>query len=179
MRRHALRAISVRGALISVLCLVVALLLFPTVVVSAEESSYSEECWKADATELSFLEKVNEVRLERGLKPVRLDDHLSRVTQNHSHVMRAEQRLYHTRGAKLYRQVSGEEVLGETVGRGTSSDRLFEAFMQSPAHRNVILTKHFRFLGVGISYDNDGSLWTTLLFESQTNPGTTLRMDPC
>ena len=159
------------------LCLV-STLLFPIALTPAAAGSYAEECWTADANELAFLDKVNEVRRNHGLQPVRLDDHLSRVSQNHSHVMRTEQRLYHSPGSQLYRRVSGEQVLGEAVGRGTSTDRLFEEFMRSPAHRAVILKGHFRFLGVGVSYD-DASIWTTLLFESKTNPGTTMRMAPC
>ena len=175
MRQRALRAHD--WSLKLALCLVTALLL-PIVMAPVAASSTAEECWTADANELSFLDKVNEVRRDRGLSPVRLDDHLARVAQHHSHVMRTDQRLFHTPGRKLYRQVSGEEVLGEAVGRGTTTDRLFEAFMQSSAHRAVILQKHFRFLGVGVSYDN-GLMWTTLLFESETNPGTAMRMDPC
>lgn len=141
-------------------------------------SASSRECWTADANERAFLQKVNAVRRNRGLTPVKMDDHLSRVALKHSRVMRFDQRLFHTSSSTLHRLVTREEALGEAVGWGTSVDRLFEAFMDSPSHRSVILDKQFRFLGVGDSYQT-GSLWTTLLFESETNPGTTLRMTPC
>jgi uncharacterized protein YkwD len=156
----------------------ISVLLAPILIAPTASASYTEECWTADATELWLLHKVNAVRRVRGLAPVRLDDHLSRVAQSHSHVMRSEQRLFHTSDRRLDRQVTGEEALGENVGWGTSSERLFEAFMDSRPHRSVILDRHFKFLGIGASYQ-DGDLWTTLLFESESNPGTTMRMARC
>lgn len=158
--------------------LLISVLSFPILMAPAASGSYREECWHADATEMAFLRKVNAARRIRGLAPVKLDNELSRVAQRHSHVMRADQRLFHTPDSKLHRQVSGEESLGEAVGRGTSGERLFRAFMDSPSHRSVILDRHFRFFGIGASYEV-GELWTTLLFESEADPGTTLRMAPC
>jgi uncharacterized protein YkwD len=50
---------------------------------------------------------------------------------------------------------SGDWALGEDIGWGTGSastpDSIFRAFMNSPPHRRVILSRDFREIGVGVA----------------------------
>ena len=54
-------------------------------------------------------------------------------------------------------------VAGENVGAGGSMRALFDAFMKSDVHRDNILGRGFRRVGIGV-YAHDGFLWVTLIF---------------
>lgn len=145
---------------------------------SAQGSFGGEECWATDESELRFFEKVNQARVAHGRRALTLDPELSRVAQRHSYRMKVAQRLFHTPTVRLHRQVTNWDILGENVGRGRTPDTLHSAFMQSKAHRHVLLSKEFTFVGVGVSYE-DGRLWATILFHASDDPGTTMDMTPC
>ena len=72
-------------------------------------------------------------------------------------------RIFHTDslGAKLT-SVSWRQA-GENVGAGGSMRALYDAFMQSKPHRENILERGFRRVGIGV-YAHDGFLWVTLIF---------------
>ena len=72
-------------------------------------------------------------------------------------------RIFHTAslGSKLT-SVSWN-VAGENVGAGGSMWALYEAFMKSDPHRDNILGRGFRRVGVGV-YAHGGFLWVTLIF---------------
>ena len=54
-------------------------------------------------------------------------------------------------------------VAGENVGAGLSMRTLYEAFMDSDGHRDNILERRFRRVGIGV-YAHDGFLWVTMIF---------------
>lgn len=141
------------------------------------KGNQDEECWTWDESELGFLERINEARRRHGLRAVDLDPELSKVAQHHSYHMKTEQRLYHTPAEKLRERVTNWELLGENVGRGSEVDSLHRSFMESDDHRQVVLNEEFRFVGIGVSHDED-QMWVTILLEARENPGTTMEMDP-
>ena len=55
---------------------------------------------------------------------------------------------------------------GENVGRGHDLAQLFQAFMDSPAHRDNILSAGFTHVTVGCVTDGGGQLWVTQNFWS-------------
>ena len=134
-----------------------------------------EPCWKWDAAEREFAEKINQERERRDIPRVRLDPELSRVAQRHSYEMQSDQRLYHTPEETLRRRVTRWEILGENVGVGGSVDSLHRAFMESDEHRQIILYRDFNYVGVGVRYDPD-RIWVTVIFEAYEDPGTTMDM---
>ncbi len=97
------------------------------------------------------------------------------MSSYHSYNMARYQRLYHTPEDKLRERVTRWEILGENVGRGASVDSLHQAFMDSRAHRDVVLYKPFNYVGVGV-VQKDGNMWVTILFEAYEDPGTTMSM---
>lgn len=55
-------------------------------------------------------------------------------------------------------------VAGENVGVGGSSQAIFDAFMNSPAHKANIIDGRFTKTGVGAYYTADGRLWVVQVF---------------
>jgi uncharacterized protein YkwD len=85
------------------------------------------------------------------------------MANEHSQQMAKAGRIFHTvsLGSKL--TFVSWSVAGENVGAGGSMRDLFDAFMKSDAHRQNILGRGFRRVGVGV-YAHDGFLWVTLIF---------------
>ena len=135
-------------------------------------------CWRPRASELGFQRKLNDVRRAAGLPTLKFDPELSRAARYHTWQMADIDKLYHTPSDKLKRRVTNWVVLGENVGVGGSVTSLHDAFMNSPAHKDNIVLPGFNHVGIGASQRGD-RLWVTVIFESATNPGTTLRMPSC
>lgn len=49
--------------------------------------------------------------------------------------------------------------LGENVGYGADSQKVFNAFMGSPTHKATILNSNFKYLGVGAARSSTGTLY--------------------
>jgi uncharacterized protein YkwD len=86
--------------------------------------------------------------------------------------------LHHTSESALRRRVTNWSTLGENVGVGGTVDSLHAAFMASPAHKDNVLYTSFRHVGIGV-VERNGRMWVTVIFEAQTDPGTTLNMPNC
>ena len=134
-------------------------------------------CWQWTPAEQEFHAKINQERERREIPRLRLDPELSKVAERHSYEMREAGRLYHTPEDKLRNRVTRWEILGENVGVGASADSLHRAFMDSDAHRRIILHRPFNYVGVGVKLDGD-RMWVTVIFEAYLDPGTTLEMPP-
>jgi uncharacterized protein YkwD len=135
-------------------------------------------CWDVKGAERGFAKRINDVRgkTQRGM--LRLDPELSRTARLHSREMAKQDKLYHTPNQKLSKRVTNWTILGENVGVGGDVQSLHDAFMASPAHADNVLYDSFRHMGVGVIKDGS-KMWVTVIFEAQTNPGTTLRMPNC
>lgn len=123
-------------------------------------------------------ERINLARRLRGDTRLRLDPELTRVARTHAREMIARGSLFHSPQQVLTRKVTNWNILGENIGVGGGVASLHQAFMDSPDHRANILYDPFRHVGVGVVRD-DGRMWVTIIFESQRDPGTTLRMPRC
>jgi uncharacterized protein YkwD len=148
----------------------------PAVTATAQTSQGG--CWDVKGAERGFAKRINDVRgvAKRGM--LRLDPELSRAARLHTREMVKLDKLYHTPSDKLSKRVTNWTVLGENVGVGGDVQSLHQAFMASPAHADNVLYDSFRHMGVG-TVKADGKLWVTVIFEAQTNPGTTLDMPNC
>jgi uncharacterized protein YkwD len=123
--------------------------------------------------------KMNGARNRRGLPPIQLDRHLSKVSRVHTNAMVDQRTLYHTSASVLTRRVTRWISLGENVGRTPRGVRsLHRSMMNSAGHRANILNSAFTYVGVG-TVKKGGSLWMTVTFESRRNPGTRLPMPSC
>ena len=135
-------------------------------------------CWGYKADERGFAKKINAARSATGKAKLNLDPELSRAARKHTYEMVHKHLLHHTPESALRRRVTNWNTLGENVGVGGTVDSLHVAFMNSPTHRANVLYSSFRHVGVGVVRRN-GRMWVTVIFEAQTNPGTTLSMPRC
>ena len=135
-------------------------------------------CFRNKPAELGFFNKINTERRTRSRVQLKLDPHLTKVARKHSREMTAKNLLHHTETEALKRRVTHWQMLGENVGVGGTVDSLHRAFMQSPSHRDNVLYSTFRHIGIG-TRERHGRLWVTVVFEAESNPGTTLRMPNC
>ena len=87
--------------------------------------------------------------------------------------------LEHTPIGTLAERVTNWIELGENIGSSTEGLRnMMKAMMDSPVHRANILNPTYTYIGVGTKRSG-GTIWATITFEAQEDPGTTLRMPRC
>jgi len=135
-------------------------------------------CFSYKAEERAFFKKTNVARKIAGRGELRLDRELTRVARRHTWEMTDKDVLHHTSETAMRRRVTNWQLLGENVGVGGTVDSLQVAFMNSPDHKGNIVHRGFRNVGIGTRKAH-GRLWVTVVFEAETNPGTTLRMPSC
>jgi uncharacterized protein YkwD len=148
--------------------------LLPLATATASDSG----CWTTRPAERGFAQKINQARNTTGRSHLRLDPELSRAARKHTFEMVRKDLLHHTSESALRRRVTNWSTLGENVGVGGTVESLHAAFMASPAHKDNILYSSFRHVGIG-TVQRNGRMWVTVIFEAQTNPGTTLNMPNC
>jgi uncharacterized protein YkwD len=118
-----------------------------------------------DAVSVVTVCLVNRERTTRGLKPLALQGQLSAASLGFSALMVREQFFSHvapdgtdmvdrlSRAGYIRNNLSGWNV-GENIGWGTGSyatpAEMVKAWMDSPGHRENILNKEFREIGIGV-----------------------------
>ena len=138
----------------------------------------SQHCFAHKAEEKGFFSKLNRARRAAGRSTLNLDRQLTKVARKHTKEMVEENLLHHTSSPALRRRVTHWQMLGENVGVGNTVDSLHVAFMNSPGHKANIMYNEFRHVGIGTRQAH-GRLWVTVIFEAESNPGTTLFMSSC
>ena len=162
-----------------VLGLVAGALLSAMIPATVAVATTDSPCWKVRDAERSFAQKINGARDNAGVGNLNLDPELSKAARKHTKSMKNQDELYHTPGNKLADRVTNWTILGENVGVGGNVDSLHQAFMNSPGHKANIVYGAFKHVGVGVKEDKSGDMWVTVIFEAQTNPGTSLNMPDC
>ena len=110
--------------------------------------------------EAQFVSKINSIRESMGLAPLAAHGELRSVARGWSDQMAADGGISHN--GNLGGQVSGNWTkLGENVGVGGDVASLMTAFVNSPAHYRNITDPAFNYVGVGVSYGDDGRMYTT------------------
>jgi uncharacterized protein YkwD len=105
---------------------------------------------------------VNTERISRGLKPFGWDDELAAKARGWAQQMADTNTVVHsdlTDGIS-----SGWAVLGENVGAGQTIDQVHDAFMNSPEHRRVILSRSYNTMGIGV-YERNGEYWVVEVYK--------------
>ena len=156
---------------------VIMVAMFPGLTANATTSQQGRYCWRYKTSERSFVQKMNGARDRAGRSNLHIDKQLTKVARVHTKAMARTNRLYHTPSSTLSSRVTKWRILGENVGVGGSVTSLHQAFMHSPAHRDNVLFGQYRHVGVGVKMDGN-TMWVTVVFESQVDPGTTLRVAP-
>jgi uncharacterized protein YkwD len=106
---------------------------------------------------------MNDARSDRGAVALYRGWRLRAIADEHSRRMAEAGRIFHTVSLGSRLSSVSWHVAGENVGAGGSMRALFDAFMRSAPHRDNILERRFRRVGIGI-YTHDGFVWVTLIF---------------
>jgi uncharacterized protein YkwD len=112
--------------------------------------------------EWRLLERVNAVRADHGLRPLRMRDGLRAYAGGHSTRMTAARTLFHTPNFGV---ICCWSAIAENVAYGYSVRQVHQMFMGSPGHRANILDARMRGVGIGIVRRGD-QLWVTQVFRA-------------
>jgi len=118
-----------------------------------------------------LVQLINQARSQNGLHTLTVTSGTSTVAANWTEHLDRAQALSHNPNLGPELESHGSPnwtIYGENVGEGptSSADTLFQAYMNSPEHRDNILGSKFRFLGVGVVFDGS-TAWNTLDFVDQ------------
>ena len=133
-------------------------------------------CYRYSKKDRQLVKKTNAARANADVRKLSLDPHLSRVARRQARTMARRANLFHT--PSLGSLVTRWRSLGENVGYASTVKAVHSAYMGSPVHKANILKSAYRHLGVGVK-KKGAYVWTTVVFESRRNPGTTLSMPSC
>jgi hypothetical protein len=150
-----------RPAIIAILALVAGFFLLGSP--AADAASYSPSSY---ATRLLSL--VNQAREQQGLRPLTATSGTGTVAASWTNHMAANHTLAHNPDLAHDLSTHGSShwmTYGENVGQGyaTNPDGLFKAYMNSPEHRDNILTGAYRYVGVGVTFSGRVA-WNTFDF---------------
>lgn len=115
--------------------------------------------------EARYIEAINEIRSDAGLEPLTSHPELTEQARDWSIQLRSNDQLSHAEDLSI--GITGNWTkLGENVGVGPDDQlaEIFDAFVASPAHFANLMDPDFRFVGVGVVYDEQGRMWTTHRF---------------
>ena len=119
------------------------------------------------ACEREMLGHMNDARAQRGTAPLAGDDRIVPVSRDWTRTMAERQQLQHNPdyAGQVFAARPEAARAGENVGRAHGSNAsLFQAFVESPGHRDAILAPGYTHAGVGCVVDGGGQLWVTVNF---------------
>jgi uncharacterized protein YkwD len=106
---------------------------------------------------------INTERSAQGLAQLRMITKAVGVARKHTGNMAQQGSIYHNQNlARQMRRVRWS-VLGENVGVGGDTAQLHQAFMDSPPHRQNVMSGEYERIGVG-SLASGGRVWVTVVF---------------
>jgi len=112
---------------------------------------------KVNDYRIQLLNRINQYRQGKGLKPLNLDPCLNKVAQEHSKWMSAKGTFSHTGGngssPKQRCTDAGCVCDAETIFFSTdiTGKKCFESWLKSPEHKKIMLGNHTK-VGIGISH---------------------------
>ena len=114
---------------------------------------------------------INDARAQHGLRALTVTSGTSTVAANWTNHLDQQQALSHNPDLGHQLETHGSPnwtAYGENVGDGptSSADKLFQAYMNSPEHRDNILGSAYRYVGIGVVFDHS-TAWNTLDFVDQ------------
>ena len=137
--------------------------------------AHASEGSRTAATETYVVRKINDIRAEHGLAPLNVSGKLRTAARRQSSDMAANNFLSHvdSKGNNLEVRIArvgatGWSTIGENVGQSmgyrNNSDVIIEGWMNSPNHRDNILSGSFDSTGIGAAVASDGTLYLTQVF---------------
>ncbi len=121
--------------------------------------------------EAEVLSRINQIRQAHGLSTLSQNNEITNAARNHSADMAAHENMSHTGsdgsgpGDRMTRAGYSWSAYGEIVGYGYSTPQaIVDAWMNSPAHRDVILFDIVQEFGAGLIYSGSGKPYWTVDF---------------
>jgi uncharacterized protein YkwD len=109
-----------------------------------------------------IFEDTNNARAANGLKPLVLNEQMTKVAQDWSGVQARENRMYHNPNYST--QISGGwSRAAENVAYGYAVNGVVNGWMNSPGHKANILGDHTS-IGIGVAKDANGRNYYTQVF---------------
>jgi hypothetical protein len=126
-----------------------------------------------DGLEQDLLNRINGARTGGGLQPVTADGQVSALSLHRSNDMVAKGYFSHNppggdtymallKGAGVPFKLAGEIIAWNNFSN--SAEKAFEGFMNSPAHRAIIMDGRYNFAGIGQARSGDGKYYFTVIF---------------
>ena len=116
------------------------------------------------------MSRINSLRESKGLAPLQVDSELVGVARRWTDRMVANGHISHN--PNLAGDVDEDWIkLGENVGVGANVDQLMNAFIASPEHYKNLVDPDYGYVGVGVSYDGSGRMYTTHNFMQLAGQG--------
>jgi uncharacterized protein YkwD len=103
----------------------------------------------ANRAERAIVRLVNAERARYGLPRLRLSSGLTRTAQRHSWNCLRYDSLSHSSGRVSSARASGETLAWSQRGAGSGARSIVSMWMNSSAHRAIVLNGKFRRVGVG------------------------------
>ncbi|MBW3623496.1 MAG: CAP domain-containing protein [Armatimonadetes bacterium] len=122
--------------------------------------------------EREILDLVNSERARRGLRPLSMDGSLCRVGRDHSRDMARRNYFSHytPEGDSVSDRVMsrgiGFQMLGENIALDYSARNAHINLMRSRGHRENILRRDYRRVGIGVAVSPRGEILVTQVFSS-------------
>ena len=110
--------------------------------------------------EAQFVARINSIRQSHGVAPLAVYGELTGIARGWTDHMVANGGISHN--GNLSNEVSANWTkLGENVGMGPDFETVMNSFVSSGAHYKNIVDPAYNYIGVGVSYDSNGQLYTT------------------
>lgn len=136
------------------------------VVVAAVAASLALAMTPADASTRAsagdYYSLINSLRTSRGLPALQVDGALAASASVWANHMMSTSTLSHD--PNLGSAVAGWSKIGENVGTGPTTDSIWNAFLNSPAHLGNLLDPAYTHMGVAVVVDSRGTQWTAHRF---------------
>lgn len=110
--------------------------------------------------------QINAARANIGRPSLAFDGGIQYIAVDWSDELARSQTLRHNPnyGSQIFAARAQAQTAAENVGRGYSNESLFNAFMNSPGHRQNIESTAFSHVTVGCVNDSGGQIWVTQNF---------------
>ncbi|MBI2168190.1 MAG: hypothetical protein HYU28_01625 [Actinobacteria bacterium] len=126
---------------------------------SAQQSDLPSE----EEIEQCFVDKINALRAGQGLEKLEVHSRLTAKARAWADVMASEGGIRHSKLEEMLEDLDWKS-LGENVGMGGNCDVLHDAFVASQSHYENLVDLRFRFVGLGVTVDADGTIFVSQEF---------------
>lgn len=115
--------------------------------------------------EREVLERINQIRMDRDLEPLKHSKRLAWSAQVHTAKMLDEQRMSHDGWSKPIVKAGFKGIAAQNVAwNQKSAESAVKRWMGSASHRDHILSAAFTLSGISCAEDADGQWWWTQNF---------------